>query len=123
MATAAGGAGHGQGTFVDGRTKIQAFFSIWCPSQLGEQFHPFGLDKKGRSADNTSARVVGTAMTKFSSGPDSFALSQSWGWKSSSLRSAEYVGGREGEDGVQAGDKGEGALFSSLRVAVVMGLV
>lgn len=32
-----GGAGAGgRGAFVDGRTKIQAFFSIWCPNQLGK---------------------------------------------------------------------------------------
>lgn len=36
VAPAGRGAGHGEGTFVDGRTKIQAFFSIWCPNQLGE---------------------------------------------------------------------------------------
>lgn len=31
------GAGVGHATFVDGRTKIQAFFSIWCPNQLGKR--------------------------------------------------------------------------------------
>lgn len=82
------------------------------------------------AADLARAFVsAGTALTKFSSGPDSFALSQSWGWKSSSLRSAEYIGGRDVEGGSLGTDGGlggvgqEGALFSSLRVSVVMGLV
>ena len=34
---------------------------------------------------------MGTALTRFSSGPDMFTVSQSWGWKSSSLRSQEYL--------------------------------
>lgn len=36
---------------------------------------------------------MGTALTRFSSGPDKFAISQSWGWRSSSLRSQEYLAG------------------------------
>ena len=30
-------------------------------------------------------------MIRFSSSPDDFKLSQSWGWKSSALRSEEYL--------------------------------
>ncbi|KAJ9113873.1 hypothetical protein QFC19_000066 [Naganishia cerealis] len=37
------------------------------------------------------ASAMGTALTRFSSGPDMFTISQSWGWKSSSLRSQEYL--------------------------------
>lgn len=47
--------------YTDSRKAIRAFFSIHCPSPLGN------------------------ALTRFSSGPDHFTLSQSWGWKSSSL--------------------------------------
>ncbi len=39
------------------------------------------------------ASAMGTALTRFSSGPDQFAVSQSWGWRSSSLRSQEYLAG------------------------------
>ncbi len=47
--------------YRDPRIELRAYFSIHCPSPLG------------------------TALTKFSSGPDRFTVSQSWGWKSSSL--------------------------------------
>ena len=133
VALAQGGMGNGQ---VDKRTKIQAYFSIWCPNQLGMLGLGRGCCYPSCSGENgwgcpDSLRFVfaGTALTKFSSGPDAFALSQSWGWKSSSLRSAEYVGGRE-VDGSAPGLEGgladlgqEGAQFSSLRVCVVLGLV
>lgn len=97
-----GGGAPSDPPFVDRRKAIQAFFSIWCPNRLG------------------------TSLTKFSSGPDSFALSQSWGWKSSSLRSAEYIGAAaaaaNGADSpVVGGGAEEGAVFSALRVSIVMG--
>lgn len=47
--------------YLDQRRVLHAYFSIYCPSPTG------------------------TCMTKFSSEPDNFSLSQSWGWKSSSL--------------------------------------
>lgn len=37
------------------------------------------------------ASAMGTALTRFGSGPDLFTVSQSWGWKSSALRSQEYL--------------------------------
>jgi hypothetical protein len=52
--------------------RFQVYFSISCASALG------------------------TALTRFSSGPDNFSVSQSWGWKSSSLRSQEYLASGEG---------------------------
>ncbi|WWC66355.1 uncharacterized protein I206_100256 [Kwoniella pini CBS 10737] len=53
--------------YLDNRLTTKAYFSISCSSSLG------------------------TSLIKFSSGPDSFALSQSWGWKSSALKSEEYL--------------------------------
>ncbi len=60
--------------YRDPRKGIRAFFSIHCPS-------PFG-----------------NAMTRFSSGPDQFTLSQSWGWKSSSLLGTVYLADGHVED-------------------------
>ena len=56
-----------QATYRDARRVTKAYFSITCASALG------------------------TALIRFSSSPDSFTLSQSWGWKSSALRSEEYL--------------------------------
>jgi hypothetical protein len=53
--------------YADQRRILRAYFSIHCPSPLG------------------------TSLTKFSSRPDNFSLSQSWGWKSSSLLGAVYL--------------------------------
>jgi hypothetical protein len=60
--------------YRDPRKGIRAFFSIHCPS-------PFG-----------------NALTRFSSGPDQFTLSQSWGWKSSSLLGTVYLADGHVED-------------------------
>ncbi|KDN50385.1 hypothetical protein K437DRAFT_255092 [Tilletiaria anomala UBC 951] len=60
--------------YRDPRKGIRAFFSIHCPS-------PFG-----------------NALTRFSSGPDQFTLSQSWGWKSSSLLGTVYLADGHIED-------------------------
>ncbi|KAL7416914.1 hypothetical protein BDY24DRAFT_378685 [Mrakia frigida] len=54
-------------SFRDPRKVIKCYFSISCPSALG------------------------TALTRFASAPDVFSVSQSWGWKSQSLRSEEYL--------------------------------
>jgi len=97
----------------------QAYFSISCASALG------------------------TAVIRFISAPDNFTISQSWGWKSSALRSEEYLGGGGGsgsgssgaeslEDGVLGwvGDVGEGrgregreGREGSLRATVVVGVI
>ncbi|WVR05851.1 hypothetical protein IAU60_002877 [Kwoniella sp. DSM 27419] len=113
-----------QAPYIDTRSVTKAFFSISCASALG------------------------TALIRFTSGPDCFATSQSWGWKSSALKSEEYLsaplsmvskavgegedrGGGEVEgleDGVlgwsgevptQVGAYGQ----SSLRATVVVGVV
>ncbi|KZV74713.1 hypothetical protein PENSPDRAFT_741995 [Peniophora sp. CONT] len=78
--------------YRDSRAQVAAYFTVACPS------------------------ATGSALTRFSSGPDVFAVSQSWGWKSSSLRPDEF-----------AGVNGEGVTPSgpecSVRVAVVIGVV
>lgn len=72
------------GYYVDARPMIQTYFKIFSPSRKGK------------------------VLSMFSSGPDSFNFSQSWGWKSSSLIL---------EDGLM----GEGEKDSRLRFMVVLG--
>ncbi|KAM0756350.1 hypothetical protein T439DRAFT_376559 [Meredithblackwellia eburnea MCA 4105] len=77
--------------YIDRRKAIQVFFSLYCSNQLGN------------------------SLTKFSSGPDSFSISQSWGWRWNSIRSEEYLGTVDGS--------GKDGKYSSLRVSLVMGLI
>ncbi|KZS90303.1 hypothetical protein SISNIDRAFT_457831 [Sistotremastrum niveocremeum HHB9708] len=76
--------------FRDPRSTIAAFFAISCPSGTG------------------------SSLTRFSSAPDSFPIGQSWGWKSSTLRSEEYL---ETADGHGAPRE------VSLRATIILGLV
>lgn len=74
------------------------------------------------------ASATGSSQTRFSSAPDVFSIGQSWGWKSSSLRTEEYVD-------IGADDDNEGGSFTpvtqkprphkeiSFRATVVLGLV
>lgn len=100
-------------------TDAQAYFCICCSSALG------------------------TALIRFASAPDTFTLSQSWGWKSSALRSEEYLTGLQtgqtgGAEGGNTGGENketleEGVLGwvadvgnikeGSLRATVVVGVV
>lgn len=83
-------------SYRDPRPAISAYFTISCAS------------------------ATGSSQTRFTSSPDVFSISQSWGWKSSSLRTEEYMD-----------IKGEGSGSSStaankeisLRATVVLGLV
>ena len=98
------------GTYQDARpmTKVgstrdianlQAYFSISCASALG------------------------TALVRFSSAPDDFNLSQSWGWKSSALRGEEYLSvpvPAEGDSTLGWVGQPEGG---SLRATVVVGII
>ncbi|WVQ97260.1 hypothetical protein IAU59_004371 [Kwoniella sp. CBS 9459] len=113
-----------QTPYEDTRAVTKAFFSISCASTLG------------------------TSLIRFTSGPDCFAISQSWGWKSSALRSEEYLSttpasanagpranvtlegdeeGDEGDEGILGwtgelpGGPGQGQC--SLRATVVVGVV
>ncbi|WVQ70965.1 hypothetical protein IAR50_000490 [Cryptococcus sp. DSM 104548] len=81
--------GKGSGTashvpYHDTRKTTKAYFSISCASALG------------------------TALIRFTSGPDSFAHSQSWGWKSSALKSEEYLSAPPVAEGKE--NLGEGVL-------------
>jgi len=62
------------GYYVDSRPIIQTYFKIFSPSRKGKM------------------------LSIFSSRPDSFNFSQSWGWKSSSLILDEGMLGGEGND-------------------------
>ncbi|GMK58666.1 hypothetical protein CspeluHIS016_0601080 [Cutaneotrichosporon spelunceum] len=85
--------------YVDPRDVTKAYFSITCASALG------------------------TAMVRFSSAPDCFALSQSWGWKSSALRSEEYLSVPNSDGDSTLGWVGESGEGGSLRATVVVGII
>lgn len=78
--------------YLDQRKILRAYFSIHCPSPMG------------------------SSLTKFSSRPDNFTLSQSWGWKSSSLLGAVYL-----EDGQLGTARSQ--ISQTFRCIVTMGIV
>jgi len=86
--------------YRDPRSAISAYFSISCAS------------------------ATGASVTRFSSGPDTFAISQSWGWKSSTLRTEEFL--ELGDDGqpipIGLVDACAGKLVS-LRATIVIGVI
>ncbi|KAG6837212.1 hypothetical protein H0H93_013080 [Arthromyces matolae] len=91
--------------YRDPRPSISAYFSISCAS------------------------ATGSSQTRFSSAPDVFSVSQSWGWKSSSLRTEEYMDVRDRTENL-ASDTFPVASrqthidnLSSFRATVVLGLV
>lgn len=53
--------------YRDPRSSVSAYFTISCAS------------------------ATGASQTRFSSSPDVFAVSQSWGWKSSTLQTEEFI--------------------------------
>ncbi|OSD05794.1 hypothetical protein PYCCODRAFT_1361643 [Trametes coccinea BRFM310] len=85
--------------YRDPRAAVSAYFTIACAS------------------------ATGASLTRFTSAPDVFSVSQSWGWKSSSLRAEEYL--EVDADGAA----GPGAVVAparrevSLRATVVLGVV
>ena len=79
--------------YRDPRPSIMAYFTISCPS------------------------ATGSSLTRFSSSPDHFSISQTWGWKSSSLRLEQYPD-PNGEPTVNELDRD-----ASLRATVVLGLI
>jgi hypothetical protein len=86
--------------YRDPRPQLAAYFTVACPS------------------------TTGTALTRFSSGPDVFAVSQSWGWKSSTLRQEEYFAELDGSGaGTGAEAHTPSARDVSVRVTVVIGIV
>ncbi|THH20990.1 hypothetical protein EW146_g476 [Bondarzewia mesenterica] len=82
--------------YRDPRPAVTAYFTISCAS------------------------ATGSSLTRFTSSPDVFKVSQSWGWKSSSLRTEEYleVGVEEGLAATMPSKK-----EVSLRVTIMLGIV
>jgi len=81
--------------YRDPRSAISAYFSVSCAS------------------------ATGSSQTRFSSSPDTFTVGQSWGWKSSTLRTEEFleVGTQTLPENMMRGKE------VSLRATVVVGLV
>jgi hypothetical protein len=79
--------------YRDPRSTISAYFTISCFS------------------------ATGSSLICFSSSPDQFSIGQSWGWKSSSLRTEEYSDSN-GEAKARELDR-----EASLRATVVLGLI
>ncbi|KAF8349856.1 hypothetical protein F5887DRAFT_942684 [Amanita rubescens] len=65
-------------------------------------------------------RATGSSQTRFRSSPDVFGISKSWGWKTSSLRTDEYMEVRDEAAGPRTTPYGS---EFSLRATVVLGLV
>ena len=82
--------------YRDSRSAVSAYFTIACAS------------------------ATGANLTKFTSAPDVFSVSQSWGWKSSSLRTEEYL--EMSEDGMTKANVTAGREVS-LRATIVLGVV
>ncbi|KAG2070691.1 hypothetical protein BDR04DRAFT_1076522 [Suillus decipiens] len=82
--------------YRDPRPAVSAYFTISCASSTG------------------------SSITRFTSVPDVFSVSQSWGWKSSSLRT-EHL--EVGPDGQPAKPTIPAQKMSSLRATIVLGIV
>ncbi|KAG1757995.1 hypothetical protein EDB19DRAFT_1660158 [Suillus lakei] len=83
--------------YRDPRPAVAAYFTISCASSTG------------------------SSITRFTSVPDVFSVSQSWGWKSSSLRTEEYL--EVGPDGQPAKPTIPAPRMNSLRATIVLGIV
>jgi len=93
---ATGHTSHPRQTYRDPRSFISAYFAV------------------------TLASATGSSQTRFRSGPDVFGISKSWGWKTSSLRTDEYMEVRDEAAGPRTTPYGS---EFSLRATVVLGLV
>ncbi|KAI0666226.1 hypothetical protein C8Q78DRAFT_984566 [Trametes maxima] len=83
--------------YRDPRPAVSAYFTIACAS------------------------ATGASLTRFTSSPDVFSVSQSWGWKSSSLRAEEYL--EVDAEGLPAAVVVPARREVSLRATVVLGVV
>jgi len=83
--------------YRDPRSSVSAYFCVSCAS------------------------TTGSSITRFTSVPDVFSVSQSWGWKSSSLRSEEVD--EVGADGQPVKTPVPAPKELSLRATVVLGVV
>lgn len=82
--------------YRDPRAKVSAYFTISC------------------------ANATGSSVTQFTSNPDDFAISQSWGWRSSSLRTEVCLDGEKIVDSSTSSSLGD---INSVRVTVILGVV
>lgn len=82
--------------YRDPRAQVSAYFTISC------------------------AGATGSSVTRFSSNPDDFSISQSWGWRSSSLRTEVCSNGDKIVDPSTYSLLGD---INSVRVTVVLGVV
>jgi hypothetical protein len=82
--------------YRDPRAQVSAYFSISCASSTG------------------------SSVTRFTSNPDDFSISQSWGWRSSSLRTEVCI---DNDKSTNSSSSPSPAGDVSLRVTVVLGIV
>ena len=82
--------------YRDPRSKVSAYFTISC------------------------ANATGSSVTRFTSNPDDFAISQSWGWRSSSLRAEVCLDGEKTVDASTSSSLGD---IHSVRVTLILGVV
>lgn len=80
--------------YRDPRAQVSAYFAISCAS------------------------ATGSSITRFTSNPDDFSISQSWGWRSSSLRNEVCVDNNSTDSSSPSPTGGV-----SVRVTVVLGVV
>ncbi|CAG8445778.1 14596_t:CDS:2 [Ambispora leptoticha] len=85
--------------YADRRKTVRTWFKIFCP-----------------------ARGPSHVLTQFQSSPDNFALMQSWGWRSSSLCSDDYLLDVRDFDSTMASAMSS-STSSTLKFSVVMGHV
>ncbi|KAG1749616.1 uncharacterized protein EDB91DRAFT_1344244 [Suillus paluster] len=83
--------------YRDPRPAVAAYFTISCASSTG------------------------SSITRFTSVPDVFSVSQSWGWKSSSLRTEDIL--EIGPDGQPVKPTTPAQKLNSLRATIVLGIV
>ncbi|KAH9043817.1 hypothetical protein EDB85DRAFT_2138504 [Lactarius pseudohatsudake] len=83
--------------YRDPRAQVSAYFAMSCAS------------------------ATGSSVTRFTSNPDDFSISQSWGWRSSSLRTEVCVDNDKSTDSSSPGPSPAGN--TSVRVTVVLGVV
>ncbi|KAH9075734.1 hypothetical protein EDB83DRAFT_2504779 [Lactarius deliciosus] len=91
--TLTGGGLPATGPYRDPRAQVSAYFAMSCAS------------------------ATGSSVTRFTSNPDDFSISQSWGWRSSSLRTEVCVD--KSTDSSSPSPAGN----TSVRVTVVLGVV
>lgn len=84
--------------YRDPRAQVSAYFAISCAS------------------------ATGSSVTRFTSNPDDFSVSQSWGWRSSSLRAEVCFDG----DKIADRDPSSPSMseeVNSMRITVILGVV